>query len=199
MKIKTILVSLVTLAVLSEAQTCTYSQKGQVDVGFKAFKTPLKIGVGGSFKEVAYTTNVQGANSLDGLLVGSTLMISKSSVDTKNPGRDKTLSESFFNVLKGDQISAKVLEIKEDASVAKMPHTGILTARITLNDVTVKVPFRYTIKAGVMSGKGTIDLYDFKALPALESINKSCFELHKGKTWADVDLSFTMNIVETCK
>jgi len=193
MKIKTIFISLFSAAVMSQAQMCTYSQKGQVDVGFTAFKTPLKIGVGGSFNEVVFKTNVQDANTLDALLVGSGLTINKGSVNTKNQGRDATLVTSFFNVLEADQISAKVLNIKETSAT-----NGVITTRMTLNKVTVKVPMQYVIENGVMQGHGTIDLADFNAQTALESITKACSDLHQGKTWSDIDITFTMNIAKKC-
>ncbi|HFU74063.1 MAG TPA: YceI family protein [Helicobacteraceae bacterium] len=199
MKISTIIVSSLLAVSLGNAQTCSYTQKGSVDIGFTAFKTPLKVGVGGHFNEVGFSTNVQGANSLDALLVGATLHVNKKSVNTNNSGRDVTLTTSFFDVLNGDDISAKVLEIKEEVTKAGDVQRGIMTTRITLNDVTVKVPLRYHIEKGVMKGEGTIDLLDFKANNALESINKACFDLHKGKTWADVVVSFSMNIDTKCK
>lgn len=199
MKISTILLSSLMGISLLQAQSCTYTQKGPVKVGFTAFKTPLKIGVGGTFNEVAFTTNVQDANSLDALLVGASLQLNKSSVNTKNSGRDATLVSEFFEKLGGDDISAKVLDIKEDEVKAGVPIQGVITTRVTLNETTVKVPMRYRIEKGVMMGEGTLDLFDFKANTALESINKACFDLHQGKTWADVKVSFSMNLATKCK
>ena len=57
---------------------------------WKAFETPLKIGVKGTFDKIAF---IKGKNCIDGAKV----IINKHSVDTKNPSRDKTL-DTFFSL-----------------------------------------------------------------------------------------------------
>ncbi len=140
-----------------------------------AFKTPLKLGVKGTFDKIAYTP---GKNCLQ----GAEVIINKHSVDTKNPGRDKTLDSFFFSKLKGD-IRAKVKKIGDKT----------LTVAITLNGVTKEVPFFYEKKGSTLTAKGVIDLFDFSGSQALHSINKACFDKHQGKTWNDVELRFTIS------
>jgi hypothetical protein len=52
----------------------------------------------------------------------------------------------------------------------------------------------YTYQKGIMHAQGYIDILDFQGSKALASINKACFDLHKGKTWNDVSISFEMKI-----
>ncbi len=140
-----------------------------------AFKTPLKLGVKGTFDKIAF---VAGKNCLE----GAEVIINKHSVDTKNPARDKTLDSFFFSKLKGD-IKAKIVAVKEKT----------MDVAVTLNEKTKTIPFAYTKIDGIIKARGVIDLFDFSGLEALRSINKTCFDLHQGKTWNDVELGFTIN------
>ncbi len=65
---------------------------------------------------------------------------------------------------------------------------------ISMNENNLTVPMRYKYKNGVFKAKGVIDLFDFKAEDALKSINRSCYDLHKGKTWNDVEIEFSTTI-----
>jgi len=140
-----------------------------------AYKTPLKLGVKGTFDKIAF---IEGKNCLEGARV----IINKHSVDTKNPGRDKTLDEFFFSKLKGD-IKAKIEKVGDKT----------LDVAITLNGVTKKIPFTYTKKGGIIEAKGVIDIFDFSGSEALASIAKACFDKHQGKTWNDITLTFTID------
>ena len=67
-----------------------------------------------------------------------------------------------------------------------------VTASITMNGVTNDLPMDIVItdeRRVVLTG--TMNLKDWNALDALASLNKICFDLHKGpdgvsKTWDDV-------------
>ncbi|GAL81751.1 hypothetical protein JCM19274_310 [Algibacter lectus] len=69
---------------------------------------------------------------------------------------------------------------------------GAYSAAITMNGVTSDLPLEVKIteeRRVVMTG--VMDLKEWDALGALESLNKVCFDLHKGpdgvsKTWDDV-------------
>ena len=191
---KKIALSLLLTFSLAQAN-CTFSQPNAVDVTWKAFKTPLKKGVGGHFKQVNFNSSVKSAKSLDTLLAGSTVKIEVASVDSKNAGRDVKLLEQFFKKMSGPDIKAKILSLKRDKDARK---TGIVTIAVTMNGVSREVPMRYSFSEGVLNANGVIDLVDFKATPALQSINKACFDLHQGKTWSDVNIGFSMKIPATC-
>ena len=174
---------------------CSFSQPSEVNVTWKAFKTPLKKGVGGHFTKLNYSSNVKSAHSLNELLAGTSVNIDVSSVDSKNPGRDVKLLNSFFKQMTDTQIKAKIISLRKDENARK---SGIATVSITMNGITKEVPMTYSFNSGKLSANGVIDLLDFKASRALQSINKACFDLHQGKTWSDVNIGFSMDISASC-
>ncbi len=173
---------------------CILSQEGAITVGWKAYKTPAKIGVGGLFRDVTYTPAKKEGKNFKEILVGSLVTINTASVNSKNEARDKKLVNLFFKLLKEQTITAKVLDIKATSKHDEKPRTGQITISIMMNGITKEVPMAYTYENGVMKAKGYIDLFDFQASKALSSINKACFVLHKGKTWNDVAINFTLPI-----
>jgi polyisoprenoid-binding protein YceI len=138
-------------------------------VTWKAFKTPLKIGVAGEFDRVETS-----GDKLENIK----LSIDTSSVNTNNSGRDFTLVESFFKFQGVDKIEASVEKINEK----------VLYALISMNGVQKSVPLQIEKSASLLKARGSIDLSDFSMLPSLKSINTSCFDLHSGKTWQDVEI-----------
>ena len=163
------------------ASLLAFAQCTLEDMSWTAFKTPLKLGVKGTFDKIAF---IPGKNCLD----GAEAIINKHSVNTGNPDRDKTLDSAFFSLLEGD-IRAKIV------------HSGDKTMdiNITLNGVTKTVPFTYSKKDGTIQARGVIDIFDFSGSKALRSINKACYKLHQGKTWNDVELTFTIGTQKPSK
>ena len=174
---------------------CSFTQPTNIDVTWKAYKTPMKLGVGGHFSAIDFKSSVAKADNLNALLVGSSVSIDVTSVDSKNKGRDVKLLNAFFKKMSGTGITAKIVSLKKDKDARK---TGVVTIAVTMNSVTREVPMRYSFKDGRLNADGIIDLFDFKAAPALASINKACFALHKGKTWSDVSIGFSMQIKASC-
>lgn len=168
---------------------CSYSKSGEVAVNWTAFKTPMKKGVNGTFRSIVYKGNQKGA-SLSKLLKGAQVMIQTNNVDSGNRGRDAKLVQFFFNQMDGQMLEARVIDMDE---VSK-----IVLVEVLMNGKGLNVPMAYTYENGLFSAKGVIDLGDFKALDALKSINRSCYDLHAGKTWQDVNIGFAMKIEEQC-
>ncbi|NOR58204.1 MAG: YceI family protein [Sulfurimonas sp.] len=194
-------ISLFLVATLASAEemgtkpgSCILSQDGPITVSFKAYKTPAKIGVGGIFDSVKYTANAPKGNNFREILVGSNVVIDTASVNSKNSGRDVKLVKFFFEQMSSKNITAKIVDIKSDKRVRGKPKTGVMLVAITMNGKTKEVPMSYIFKKGDLSANGHIDLLDFSASKALASINKACFDLHKGKTWSDVAIGFQTNI-----
>jgi polyisoprenoid-binding protein YceI len=166
---------------------CSY-QAQQPNVTWKAFKNYEKIGVGGSFdRAVLQSTST---DSIEKVLLLSTITIDTSRINSGNPGRDATLTHAFFMVQNINSITARVAFAKE----------GKAQINISMNGVTKTIPMSYTVvgKEKII-GKGTIDLADFGMIPSLQSLNKACFDLHSGKTWQDVEIGFEIPMKTTCK
>ena len=128
-------------------------------------------------------------------MLGSKVSIDLSKIDTKNKGRDKTLVENFFTKLHGKTIEGVIVAIQADKKEkGKRVYHGVVDVNITMNEKTLRIPMKYDYKKENFMATGTIDLFDFTANDALSSINKSCFDLHKGKTWNDVTIGFSTMI-----
>lgn len=168
---------------------CSYTKSGDVAVNWTAFKTPMKAGVNGTFRSVVYKGAEQGA-SLIQLLKGAKVMIQTNNVDSGNGGRDAKLVQFFFNQMDGQMLEARVLDMDEAAK--------IVLVEVLMNGKGLNVPMAYTFENGVFTAKGVIDLGDFKALDALASINRACYDLHAGKTWQDVNIGFSLAVKEQC-
>ena len=195
---KKTIISIVALFSLAHSGGCVLVQSDDMNVTWKAYKTLGKLGVGGQFTQVNYVPNKKEGKNFKELFIGSKVSIDMAKIDTKNEGRDKTLVSMFFNKLKGGKIEGVIKDIKADKSVnGKRPYTGTLDVSITMNEKTLVIPMKYHYKKGHFQANGTIDLFDFEGASALASINKSCYDLHKGKTWSDVSIGFSTMIEAT--
>ena len=195
---KIILSALLLFSFANANNGCELEQSGDVNVTWKAFKTLSKIGVQGVFTDVKYTPNKKTAPNFKELFIGSKISIDVSKIDSKHKDRDKTLVAMFFNQLKGGKIEGEIKSIEADKSKnGKRPYTGTLEVSLKMNGRTLLIPMKYQYKKGDFQAIGTIDIFDFEGNDALRSINKSCFDLHKGKTWSDVNIGFRTTIKAT--
>ena len=152
-------------------------------VSWTAYKTTEKIGVGGSFTEITLNDTKTGT-SPEAILEGATFSIPVSSLFTDNDDRDSKLKEFFFGVLKNKELISGTLNFSE----------GKCLLTIKLNDVEKQIPVTHEFIDNRFSINSTIDLVDFGAEGAVASINKACYDLHKGadgvsKTWNEVAIS----------
>lgn len=188
---KIFFISLMAVSVLFAAE-CSIEKNSLVTVNWTAFKTPAKAGVSGTFEGVEFKGKTR-ATSVAELLSGSEVEIETANVHSGNDGRDAKLVTFFFDVMHDKKIEAKILEASGDSTKGK------LVLEIAMNGVEKKVPMKYTIENNRLEAAGVIDLGDFNAINALESINDACFELHQGKTWQDVNIGFGLNLKQHCK
>jgi len=147
-----------------------------VDITWAAFKTPAKVAVKGSFTK----TVLDAKNSL----VGTTLSIDTRSVASGNAGRDVKLVKFYFDLFSQPNIKGEIVS----------KNGGTVVIAISMNGVTKNINFKAEEAKSGMHLKGTIDMLGFGLSKALKSINQACFELHKGKTWSDVDLDIHLNL-----
>lgn len=195
--LKKILLALALLYTIGNAGGCLLTQPKEMNVNWKAYKTLGKIGVGGKFTAVNYAPAALEGKNFRELLVGSKVTINTGKIDTSNPERDKTLVTFFFDKMVGGKIDAVIKDIKADERIKGKPRTGIVSVMITMNEKSLIIPMKYHYEKEHFKAEGTIDLGDFDALPALASINKSCYDLHSGKTWQDVTIGFNTTITAT--
>ena len=173
---------------------CVLTPKNSIVVDFKAYKTPLKVGVGGTFDKVLYKPKSPSGKNFREIFVGSSVLIDTSRVNTHNKGRDYKLVKFFFDNLVSKSIEAKIVDYKSNKRYTGKPKTGIFMVEITMNGVTKTIPMQYSYSKGKMEATGVIDIFDFSANRSLQAINKACYKLHQGKTWNDVLISFTTEV-----
>ena len=149
-------------------------------VKWTAYKTTEKVPVGGefttlNFKEKEGASPSEALNNLD-------FSIPISSLFTKDESRDEKLKASFFGAMLNTDLLKGTIKYIDNAYIAS----------ITMNGVTADLPLEVNITdERRVTMKGTMQLKDWDALGALETLNKACFDLHKGadgvsKTWEDV-------------
>ena len=168
------------------AQECTWRVK-DVEVKWKAFKTPAHIGVDGTFGNIKLSAMPD--KTQKGLLEGAKVIIDTSSVDTENAGRDAKLVKSFFRVQGVDRIEAVVTDVRDDS----------VDVNVTMNGISRIVPMKSERDDEKIEAEGRIDLADFDMLPSLQAINKACYDKHAGKTWPEVELKFELETYMKCK
>ncbi|ADN08705.1 YceI family protein [Sulfurimonas autotrophica] len=182
---KKVILILLTLATIVFANECRYDAK-TLHVTWEAYKTPLKIGVGGTFDNISI--KAADTKSEKSFLKTSTVIIDTSSINSKNKGRDAKLVKYFFAVQGVKNITAKVVSLSDK----------IINIDITMNGVTKNIPMKLNTSDKI-EAQGYIDLADFNMLPSLAGINKACFSKHKGKTWQDVTIKFELQTHKNCK
>ena len=175
---------LVTFNVLSTnpSHAC-YELSGEPQVSWVAFKTPQKIGVGGSYKSLKRVGKNKGDN-LEDLLVGQRVTLSSKDIFTKNPARDKNIREAFFEELSKSEIQARIAKVTKK----------IIELEVIMNGEKVTIPMTYQMKDNNFKAEGHLDILDFGALKALKAINKRCYALHEGKTWSHVEVSLKQQL-----
>jgi hypothetical protein len=151
-------------------------------VKWTAYKTTEKKGVGGEFTTVNFDEKV-GATA-EAALNNLSFSIPISSLFTNDATntRDAKIKESFFGAMLDTELLKGTITYANNAYVASL----------TMNGVTHDLPLEVSItEERRVAMTGTMNLNDWNALGALESLNKVCFDLHKGpdgvsKTWEEV-------------
>jgi hypothetical protein len=164
---------------------------------WKAYKTPEKVGVKGKLTAVEYLPNKKEGKNFKELFVGSKVIIDTTKVDSGNSVRDEKLVKFFFTQMSETKITGEILSIKADPYTKGKPRTGKMEVAFTMNGKRVITQLDYHYEKESFMAQGNIDLIDFAAGNALASINKACFDLHKGKTWSDVSIGFVTRVKAT--
>ncbi|WP_299680965.1 YceI family protein [uncultured Tenacibaculum sp.] len=155
-------------------------------INFTAYKTTDKVPVNGIFKKIEITKGGEG-NSIKEAMNGAEFKIPVSSLETKDNGRNIKIRKFFFSVMANTVDLTGKITIDNDS---------LGTAEFTMNSVTEKLPFKYTINDKVFSMSTTMDIDKWNAQSAIASLNKVCEDLHKGadgvsKTWNEVAINVT--------
>ena len=119
------------------------------------------------------------------------MRIQTASVDSGNTTRDQKIVRAFFAFQGVETIDTNVTKIADDNRTA--------TLAVVMNGITRAVVVRLTMMQDRISGKGVLDLGDFKMVPSLQNLTEACKKPHQGKTWQDVEVAFDLKIERKCR
>lgn len=176
------------------APACSYSYKADtLKVEWTAYKFTEKKGVKGSFPSFQLK-GADKAPSAKELFEGTSIEIDPQGLESGDPARNESLKTAFFKKMLGSKIKGSVVSF--DPAISKI--------KIDMNGVSKVIPFRMKIEGTHYLAETDIDILDFKMKKSLESLNKVCKDLHKGpdgisKTWSQVSLSLSVELVENCQ
>ena len=188
------LIGLFSLFVAAQQPTnCTYAYKPDtLTVEWTAYKFTEKKGVKASFP-VFKLTAPESAPTLNELFTKTSIDIDPFGLESGDPGRNANIKNSFFKKMIGTKIKGTVVSF--DPAISKV--------KIEMNGQSKVVPFRMKIEGSKYTAETDIDVMDFKMKNSLEALNKTCYDVHKGpdgksKTWSQVSLSLSTEVIETC-
>lgn len=190
------LLSLIVFLFAAQAQetsSCTYSYKpDSLKIEWTAYKFTEKKGVKASFP-VFELKAPESAPSVKDLFLQTSIVIDPQGLESGDAGRNANLKNAFFKKVIGSKIKGTI--VSYDPAISKI--------KIEMNGQTKMIAFRMNIDGQKYLAETDIDILDFKMKKPLESLNKVCYDLHKGpdgksKTWSQVSLSLSTEVLETC-
>ncbi|MBL4643775.1 MAG: YceI family protein [Flavobacteriaceae bacterium] len=170
-----------------EVKVHPYSLKtAKNSIDWVAYKTTDKLPVKGKFKKITITKNGEG-NTTKEAINGAEFSIPVSSLFTADVSRDFKLKKFFFGFMDNTKLLSGKLTLTDDTN-------GI--ASITMNGITADLPFTYTLEGKEFKLTSTMNLDNWNAQKAVESLNVACKDLHKAtdgvsKTWSEVAINIT--------
>ena len=155
-------------------------------VEWTAYKFTEKTPVGGQFRKVNITGGGEG-NTVKEAIDNAEFSIPISSVFTKNTDRDYKIKKYFFGIMNDPELLSGKFMIEND-SVGHI--------HLTMNGVTNKLPFKYSIEGKKFSMNTKMDVLTWNAQSSIDSLNAICNDLHKGldgvsKLWSEVGINAT--------
>ncbi|MCX7550129.1 YceI family protein [Xanthomarina sp. F2636L] len=159
-------------------------------VKWTAYKTTDKLGVGGEFKTLNFEE--KSGSTVQEVLNNLSFSIPVSSLFTNDATntRDDKIKMSFFGAMLDTDFLKGTISYVNNAYVASL----------TMNGVTHDLPLKVDVtEEELIVMNATMNLKDWNALEALETLNKACFDLHKGadgisKTWEDVNIEISTSL-----
>jgi len=181
---------------VDEIEICNFTYQPETTViNWTAFKTTAKKGVSGKFDEFEVLVPNDGNEFMIQSLNSATITIPVSSVNSDNPERDKKIDSLFFGAMNQTEIiSVLVKSITEESAIVE----------ITMNGKSVDYEGEIIVENETVKFNATINLDDFEAQPAVESLNTACKDLHTGddgvsKLWSEVDIAVETTLKQNCK
>ena len=178
----------------TEVEPCLYNyDQSSTSVKWTAFKFTEKAAVGGMFETVNVLISAP-AEDMYKTLTGASFTIPVETVNSANEERDGKIQAHFFGAMQStDVISGLVKSINETIAIVEL----------TMNGVSNDYEGSVTVEGETIGFTATIDLTDFEADYAIDSLNAVCNDLHKGadgisKLWTEVDINVQTTLKKEC-
>ena len=159
-------------------------------INWTAYKTTEKIAVKGIFKDVTVIKSEPATNRED-VLKGLEFEIPVSSIFSNDSIRDFKLVNFFFGVMENTlSLKGKFANVENGKGIIKL----------NMNGISNDLPFNYEIIDDNITINSTMNLDNWKAQLAIESLNNVCNEKHKAadgisKTWSEVAINVQVKTV----
>lgn len=159
-----------------------------IKVLWTAYKFTDKVGVSGRFDRVLFFAD-KNAPTIEALLKSAKISIGTKSVNSYNAIRDPKLRQKFFKIFNTDTIKGQIVEVDDKK--------GLLS--LQMNRINNLTSYNYNYKNDTLTISTHLDLTKWNGQIALDSLNKECFDLHKGidgisKLWPDVAVKIKLPI-----
>lgn len=179
MKCKALVLGLLSIVGIHAASIDT----SKVNVIWTAYKTPAKVAVSGTFKDIAFKFGKK-QDSIAATLEGASATIDPMKVNLNDDVKNANLRDFFFSKFSKKEIKVTLRDVVEGKD------QGTILASVRMNGKTNKVPMEYKIENGVLKARGVLDLSEFKLSEARANLQKAVSDLHEGMTWSQVTISF---------
>lgn len=150
-------------------------------INWTGYKTTEKVPVNGKFTKVDIIAGGEG-NTVKEAIDNAEFSIPISSIFTSDSSRDYKIRKFFFGVMENTQLLSGTFKLENDS---------VGYVNMTMNGITKKLPFNYTIDGKAFAMQTKMDILNWNAQSSIDSLNAVCKDLHKGldgvsKTWAEV-------------
>jgi len=159
-----------------------YEIDGDLGVQWTGYKTAKKVAVSGTFKDIKI--NINKSENLSEFLKSAKVSITTASFDSKNPGRDKSITSTLFSLASSETIYGNIKSVDEENKK--------LILNMTMNEVTKEVLMSYDMKDSKIVAKGNIDILDFSMKSSFLAFAKKCEVFHENKSYSEVGIAFTL-------
>lgn len=175
---------------------CTFSCiSDSTHVNWTAYKFTEKKGVKGTFNNVEIEGLNNEAENVFDVFKNASFRIQTASVNTNDVGRDQKIINHFFKMMKApEEISGKIISISEN---------GIAELLLTFNGEEHSVSGTLTAIENKVTLQVELSLNNWNGQKAIASLNKVCYDLHKGEDgksvlWPDVSVLVETTIIKKC-
>ena len=177
---------------------CIYGYNNSATtVSWTSYKFTKKAAVGGKFDRVNVVTQTQKGQPAE-ILKGIEFTIPVNSTNTNNPDRDKKIIDYFFKAMVNtDNIIGRITSVESNGN------GGHATINLQMNNVSKDIDANFKISDTSIELIAEINMEDFNGQDAIASLNKQCFDLHKGedgvsKLWPNVSIVVTSVLTKDC-